>query len=412
MYIKRKVIPLHDNYCIEMSMKKLFFVIIAAMALTSLCCTSCTSDDDEKNGSEIVEPERPAETLPNGTHVPGRGYLVDGSFYTIDTDGNVWFLDPPSTSITSITIPENVTLKGKTYTVTHIKDYAFSGLKQLTTVKLPNTITYLGNSAFTGCDNLASINLPDSLKDIKIYTFQYCKALTSITFPKGLTSISNYAFNGCEHLKSISFPTTLRAIGQEAFRDCHELDSVILPDGFNNLGLNAFRDCWNITYIYIPASVRNYLAPFEGCYTVTSVNISSWYVAGGFGTLVTKLVLGEGVQNIGENAFDGCTQLSSVEFPSTVTIIGPCSFRNCISLTSIVFPENLILIHDRAFYGCQNLKSVTCLAPTPPSFPDVSGYPVFDSQTQEDGTLYVPSDLVERYKSAPGWKDFKNIIGL
>lgn len=391
-------------------MKNLFLIIFATIALTSLCCTACTSDDEEKNGDEVIPDDSIA--IPNGTYVPGMGYLYDNSFYGTDTVGNVYYLYPSSNTVTCVTIPEQVTLMGKTYTVTHIRNYAFSGLKQLTTVKLPNTITYLGNSAFAGCDNLISINLPNSLKDIKIYTFQYCKALTSITFPQGLTSISNYAFNGCEHLTSISFPTTLRNIGQEAFRDCIELDSVILPDGFIELGLNAFKDCKNLTYVSIPASVKNYFAPFEGCNAITTVNISSWWLVGEFGTKVTKLVLGEGVQNIGENAFDGCTQLSSVEFPSTVIVIGSCSFRNCSSLTSIVFPESLLLIHDRAFYGCHNLKSVTCLAPTPPSFPDVSGYTVFDSQTQENGTLYVPSDLIETYKSAAGWRDFKNIIGL
>lgn len=277
-------------------------------------------------------------------------------------------------------------------------------------LKLPNTITDLGYSTFTSCNHLASINMPDSLKSIKLYTFQYCKALTSVALPPGLTSISNYAFNGCEHLVSVSFPSTLRIIGQEAFRDCHELDSVILPEGFRQLGLDAFRDCKSITYISIPASVNSFSA-FEGCNAITSVNISSRHV-NRFGQKVAKLVLGEGVQYIGGRAFEDCTQLGAVEFPSTVAVIGACAFRNCSLLTSIVLPERLLVVHDRAFYGCRNLKSVTCLAPTPPSFSDVSDYPVFDPQTLDSGTLYVPSDLVETYKSTNGWRDFKNIVGI
>lgn len=391
-------------------MRKLFFIKIAAMALTSLCCMSCTSDDDEKNNDETIDPAWPTGTLPNGTFVPGKGYFVDGSFYTIGDEGEAWFLYPPSDSITSITIPEQVTLKGKTYTVTHIRDYAFSGMNHLTTVRLPNTITDLGYSTFTSCNHLASINMPDSLKSIKLYTFQYCKALTSVALPPGLTSISNYAFNGCEHLVSVSFPSTLRIIGQEAFRDCHELDSVILPEGFRQLGLDAFRDCKSITYISIPASVNSFSA-FEGCNAITTVNISSRHV-NRFGQKVAKLVLGEGVQYIGGRAFEDCTQLGAVEFPSTVAVIGACAFRNCSLLTSIVLPERLLVVHDRAFYGCRNLKSVTCLAPTPPSFSDVSDYPVFDPQTLDSGTLYVPSDLVETYKSTNGWRDFKNIVGI
>lgn len=35
-----------------------------------------------------------------------------------------------------------------------------------------------------------------------------------------------------------------------------------------------------------------------------------------------------------------------------------------------------------------------------------------ETETQENGTLYVPSMYVDAYKSAPVWRDFKNIVGI
>lgn len=393
-----------------MEKKCLFLIIIATMTLSSLFCMSCTSDDEDRNNDEIVPPDNPNH-LPNGTYVEGEGYYYDGSYYGIDSDGNVWYLHSSYQAITNVTIPEKVVLMGKTYTVTHMMDHALSGSKQLTTVNLPCTITYLGESVFTGCDNLTNINLPEGITTIRLYTFHGCKSLKSIALPQSLTTISNYAFQGCEQLSSITFPPSLTSIGQEAFRDCNGLDTVIIPEGVTYVGLDAFRDCKNLTSISIPSSMRSYLTPFTGCDAITSVNISCWFVAG-FGNKVTNVVLNEGVTTINGNAFKDCKNLHFVEFPSTIFEIGPNSFQGCTSLTSIVFPENFCWIYDRAFYDCHNLLSVTCLGATPPSFPDVSGYPAFDPETQENGILYVPSALVDTYKSANGWRDFKNIVGI
>lgn len=393
------------------SMMVLWIAIV--IGLTSLCCTSCRSDDEEDSNNENVEKPNNDDDVPNGTYIAGKGYAFDGFFYEIDiNNGTAMLLRIDDETIEDVTIPQHIELAGKTYPVTNINGDVCSGLKQLTNVNLPSTITDIGTSAFNGCEKLASINLPDGLTTIRLYTFQNCKSLQSISLPQNLTTISNYAFKGCENLTSILFPTTLKTIGEEAFRSCNGLKEVIIPEGVTTLGLNAFKDCRNLKSITIPASVNCYMSPFEGCNAITYVNISCRTVIGEFGYNVEQLILGEGAQCISENAFEDCRKLSTVEFSKTINVIGPSSFSGCSSLTSIVLPENLLVIQDRAFYNCQNLKSITCLAPTPPNFSDISGYPVFDPETQENGTLYVPSASVEIYKSTTGWSDFKNIVGI
>ncbi len=341
----------------------------------------------------------------------GTGYIVDGVIYCPNTsNGTIAAVFPANESIVNISIPQQIELKGNLYTIEHLQEHAFSGLKQLTTVSLPNSITDIGASVFTGCDHLQTINLPNNLTEIKIYTFQFCKSLTSITLPAGLTFISNYAFNGCESLESITFPATLEAIGQEAFQDCYEIKSLDIPEGVTSIGLDAFRNCKNLTTVTIPRSVTNFGFPFTGCDAITTLHISCRDVSGTYSNSLTTLMLGEGVVSIYQNAFAGCTKLKSVEFPNTTNSIGEKSFYGCSSLSSIVLPESLYGIADNAFVGCTSLKSVTCLASTPPSYP--VSYPAFDTVTLEQGTLYVPSASVDAYKSTDGWKEFKNIVGI
>ena len=76
---------------------------------------------------------------------------------------------------------------------------------------------------------------------------------------------------------------------------------------------------------------------------------------------IKRVILGSGVVSIGDYAFggfeDGCTSLTSVHIPESVTSIGDSAFYGCTSLTSIYIPESVTSIGD-AFYGCTSLTSV------------------------------------------------------
>ena len=56
--------------------------------------------------------------------------------------------------------------------------------------------------------------------------------------------------------------------------------------------------------------------------------------------------IGDGVTSIGSYAFRGCTNLTSIEIPSSVIIIWSCAFSGCSSLTSIEIPDSVTSIGD------------------------------------------------------------------
>ena len=74
---------------------------------------------------------------------------------------------------------------------------------------------------------------------------------------------------------------------------------------------------------------------------------------------LTSLTIPSSVTSIGNKAFYGCSGLTSLTIPSSVTSIGDKAFHGCSGLTSLVIPSGVTSIGDKAFYGCSGLTSLT-----------------------------------------------------
>ena len=97
-----------------------------------------------------------------------------------------------------------------------------------------------------------------------------------------------------------------------------------------------------------------------GGYYYTSDDVIGVYAFSGCSSL-TSLTLPSSVTSIGDHAFESCSGLTSLTLPSSVTSIGGHAFEGCSGLTSLTLPSSVTSIGDSAFERCNNLKECNCL---------------------------------------------------
>ena len=156
----------------------------------------------------------------------------------------------------------------------------------------------------------------------------------------------------------------------------------------DKLGYAAFSGCSGLTSLTIPSSVTSIgESAFSGCSGLTSLTIPSC------------------VTSIGESAFYGCSGLTSLTIPSSVTSIGESVFFGCSGLTSFTIPSSVTSIGWGAFCGCSGLTSIYVYTEKLPNM----GSDVFAGCDAKKCTVYVPKGTYDDYwLSEFGY--FENIV--
>lgn len=283
-------------------------------------------------------------------------------------------------SLTTFTIP---------YGVTTIEDGTFFCCTNMQTITIPDTVTSIGQSAFEGCNNLKSISIPNGVTSIGNKAFYECKKLENIIVPNGVPSINYDTFNGCESLEWVSLPESVYYINQFAFNNCSSLKSIIIPSVVTNIAVAAFLNCDALTTVYYGGTedkwseiniqgnnscldgIRKYYfsqtePQKEGYFwhfDTDGVTPVSWgnepnysygleyllnddnasYTVVGMGDCIDKDLIipstheGLPVNAIGENAFNGNTDITYVLIDRAVTSIGQGAFNLCSSLINVYY---------------------------------------------------------------------------
>lgn len=237
-------------------------------------------------------------------------YVSIGDLYYSISDFNVYHYDCATVEQNSlytyyekVVIPDSVKYAGKMYPVKFIGDKAFYNCKNLTSVTIPNTVTEIGELAFFGCTGLTSVMIPNTMVVIGKFAFRYCTGLTSMTIPNSIQLICDMAFYGCTGLTSVTILSSDLRIGGDTFGDCTGLEKVVISD----------LSSWcNIDFAYGGANPLKYAKHL--------------YLGD---REVTDLKIPDGVRSIKSIAFYGCSGLTSVTIPNSVTEIGDNAFKNC-----------------------------------------------------------------------------------
>lgn len=144
---------------------------------------------------------------------------------------------------------------------------------------------------------------------------------------------------------TVNMPSTIREIGACAFQDCPRFSKgkvLIIPEGIQTIGMEAFKGCL-MTGVEFPSSLKLLdEAAFEGT-KIASVKFSK---------LKNDLT-------IGDFAFEDCTSLTEVAIPSKTVSLGYAAFSGCSALTTVSIPATLKKIQTFCFEYCKALTTVS-----------------------------------------------------
>ena len=289
-------------------------------------------------------------------------------------------------SLKSITIPNSVTSIG---------GGAFEGCSGLTSLTIPNSVTSIANGAFRYCSGLTTITVES--KNPQYDSKDNCNALietstntlilgcNNTTIPNSVTSIGDNAFSGCRGLTSVTIPKNVTSIGHDAFSGCSGLTSVTIGNSVTSIGSFAFADCTGLTSVTCQA--KN--VPSTGTYLFSGVNTenATLYVPkasveiyksqapwNSFGTIEAfryydidgiRYKIDVETNDVAVIANSSNKYTGDIVIPSsiivdekkyTVTRVGDYAFSGCDDLTSLTVPYSVTHIGDYAFSGCDNAK--------------------------------------------------------
>ena len=330
---------------------------------------------------------------------------------------------------------QHVLFEGTTQDLDVIDTAAFKNCAKLEDViwEGKSTLRLIGDSAFYCDSKLETVKWNDKcdLKIIDNYVFYKCSSLNHFIMPNSTLSVGKYAFRYDAGLTDIQLSTSLSIIYDYAFGECG-FSQIILPESLKSMQAGAFINNSYLADITIPKKTEGIGAgAFENCSALESVT---------FKTHETKLT-------VDKNAFNHCAVLSKVnidylddwahinfqnaaanpastahrlylngeemvdiELPVGTKYIGNNVFNGCSDIRTLKIPATVEHVNDNIIAGCSSLTDVYCYATKVPSFIGTED-PSSMNDVFRKATLHVIYGNEEAYKADAWWKRFYKIEG-
>ena len=234
--------------------------------------------------------------------------------------------------ITSFTIGDEVK---------YIPAYLCYGMRDLTSVTIPNSVTSIGDDAFYNCSGLKKVNYLGSVDEwvgidfnngdsnptsYAEYLYINGDLLTNVKITSA-DSIKNYAFYKCKSIKSVEIGNSVISIGFRAFSDSYGLTSVTIGNNVTSIDNSAFYKCSNLK------KVRNFSE-----LDIVKGKTSHGYVAY-YADVVGNKIEGDFVYDNNDviTEYLGDVNITSIEIPLKAKGIDKTVFTEYTKLTSVVW---------------------------------------------------------------------------
>lgn len=340
---------------------------------------------------------------------------IDASYYEYNPLYYAKHLYLNGEEIQDLVIPEGVE---------KIRDHAFAYCRSLRSVTIPE-MRAIGDYAFDECSNLKRVNI-EKVDSIGRAAFADCWSLNEVHTPS-LEAWCNiyFAYGGYNH--QYSNPLFL---AHHLYIDGEEIHDLFIPDEINTLKINAFAGCQSFTSLDLTSRTqgdRIHLSSysFYNCTNLKTAHIDHAIISNAFEgcNKLEEVIIGDDMGGLGSYAFLNCTALKTVRigdgiieennFGDTYNIglfsIDDNAFSGCTNLTTVVIGANVHLISSNAFKQCNKIKTLECHSIVPPTLNNGNS---FTSTCYQNANLFVPRESIEAYQAADYWRDFTHIYAM
>lgn len=209
-----------------------------------------------------------------------------------------------------------------------------------TDVTIPPEVARIEANAFEGCRNLERVTIPENVRVIAKEAFAGLSRLREVTLCIHV-KIHGRPFNGCDGLRRLvvtlpkeekSDATVPQSFTGEFGNGKGHIEELILPENLAVIKPGAFDGFSSLRTIDIPGGVTS-VSGFGGC------------------TSLSEIHLPESLTEIGDDAFRDCTRVTEIDIPKAVARIGNRAWMNCKTLAKLEVPDAVKKMSAGVFDG-------------------------------------------------------------